>query len=152
MRRGGCPFTQKAKVAEDMGASAIVIVNKKDQVLQEMADGDLEEDAVTIYPLMTTFESGEELIAATSGRANVHCRFSLSDFGVGVMWGGIERVKNLPASDWGKTLESRLKVYNSLKALHDPASADKTGSEERMTIIDRIFQALPPLPRKNVEL
>lgn len=152
VRRGGCPFTQKAKVAENMGASAIVIVNKPEQPLQEMADGGLDEDTVTIYPIMTTYESGEELIAAATDRTNPHCRFSTSNFGVGVMWGSIERATNLPVSGWGETLEARLEIYKSLKALHDPASEGKTGSRERMAIVDKMFQSLPPVSKKKVEL
>lgn len=148
VRRGTCPFSDKSKIAEDLGASVLVVINVEGRVMQEMSNGDLEEDVATLFPIMITHASGEALLASIQGsKRAIHGRMSASNFALGSLWGTLERIQSLRPAQWGPTLEDRLETYGKLRAMHDPKSESGTGSAERMEFLEKIYASLPPLPR-----
>ena len=68
-KRGTCEFSKKAKLAQDAGAKAVIIVNS-DESLIPMLTGNFGSQ-VSIPCVMIHFSAGEELIAAANTGLNV---------------------------------------------------------------------------------
>lgn len=152
MRRGECAFSVKAKTAEELGASSFVLINNEDQALVIMSDGYLDEDEITIFPIMITYESGEQLIDILSEGSKVYAKISMSPFSIGPLWSNLEDVSHEPAESWGTTSEKRKETFDRLLRSHDPSVLNGTGSVERLAYVTRIFESLPPIPIHNGEL
>ncbi|MDF2822661.1 MAG: aminopeptidase Metallo peptidase family [Mycobacterium sp.] len=66
--RGTCPFTDKAKVAADLGAAAVVIANNVDE---ESMRGTLDENSGVTIPVVSVSQADGAQLRTASGEATV---------------------------------------------------------------------------------
>ena len=146
-RRGGCAFSQKSEVVEEMGGSAFIVINKANDPLLEMADGDMDEDKLTIFPMMILHESGEILLERLSQVEKLHGRVTMANYSVGAQWSSLELLKEDALRARGKEM-FEISDPDSISRLldaHDPSGQSGTGSPERLQYLRKMFPSLPSL-------
>jgi len=143
-RRGGCAFTKKSKVVEELGGSAFIVINKANAPLLEMADGDVDEDKLTIFPMMILHESGEILLERMSQVEKLYGRVTMANFSVGTQWASLELLKEDALRARGKEMfeTSDPNSISRLLDAHDPSGQSGTGSPERLRYLKKMFPSL----------
>lgn len=78
LQRGTCTFTTKAVLAEQAGASAVVIYNEGQRGRRDILEGSLDEEAGIGIPVLgIAYEAAAVMLAATQATATVDARIDL---------------------------------------------------------------------------
>jgi len=133
-KRGGCPFTNKAKIIEDAGGYAAIVMNNA-PVLVQMAKGGVADDLVTIPSGMVTSTAGEIIQAAL--KKNENARLAFTQFDVQArFWDGLKDVKS--PQKWPAEQGAREKLFEKLSQIHSPENP--TGGRERFEYLKSLYQ------------
>ena len=143
-KRGGCAFSKKSKIVEEMGGSGLIVIQKVDQPLLEMADGDMNEDELTIFPVMILHESGEILLERINRVENLYGRLSMANYSVGAQWSRLELLREELVGARGREIFETTNKDTIARLLdaHDPSGQSGTGSPERLQYLKKILPSL----------
>ena len=95
IRRGACNFSLKAKIAQDAGAIAVIIVNNNDTAIFNMAAGD-DGPNVTIPSLMISKKDGDVIMnTLTSGTVNATLPITKTDATNATLVSGIQHINDI---------------------------------------------------------
>lgn len=70
--RGNCSFTDKARVAEAAGASAILVINNQTELFKMVCEEDESDVDIGIPTVMLPQDAGEAMIGSLQNKVNVH--------------------------------------------------------------------------------
>jgi len=133
-KRGGCPFTKKAKHIEDAGGYGAIVSNNA-PVLVQMAKGDVPDHLVTIPAGMVTSSAGEYIQAALKKNDKLRVAFVQHDVQAR-FWDGLKDLK--APQKWPTEHEAREKLFQKLSKIHSPDSP--TGGHERFAHLKSLYQ------------
>jgi len=106
-----------------------------------MADGNLDEDELTIFPVMILHESGNTLLKKINEAEKLYGRFTMAKYSVGAQWSKLQLLDEEPISDQNM-FDTDPELLERLLQAHDPASKSGTGSPERFQYLKTIFPSL----------